>query len=87
MRKFLCLMFLSAAVLLIGSSAHAQGKTVSGTVLSDDDGTPMIGVTVSNLSSNKKTQTNSAGYFSIEAENGQKIIFSFVGYVLQNYCC
>ena len=82
MRKALRLLAVFLALLFfLPMTMFGQQRTVSGTILSDDDGTPMIGVTVSNLASNKKTQTNSAGYFTIEAEAGQKLTFSFVGYV------
>ncbi|OQP62754.1 hypothetical protein A3860_27495 [Niastella vici] len=58
----------------------AQEKTISGTVLSDDDGQPLPGVTVTNATTNKRVQTNQAGYFSIAAEKGHKLIFTYVGY-------
>lgn len=58
----------------------AQEKTISGTVLSDDDGMPLPGVTVTNAATSKRTQTNQSGYFSIAADKGQKLIFTYVGY-------
>lgn len=61
----------------------AQEKTISGTVLSNDDGTPMQGVTVSNVATGKKTQTNQAGYYSIAGASGQRLTFTFVGFVSQ----
>lgn len=68
--------------LLLPPALSAQERSVSGTVLADD-GTPMPGVTVSNQTNGKKTQTNSVGYYSIEAATGQKLHFTFVGYVAQ----
>src|SRR4051812_2253107 len=58
----------------------AQEKTISGTVLSDDDGEPLPGVTVTNTTTSKRAQTNSAGFYSIAAEKAQKLIFTYVGY-------
>lgn len=83
MRKFALSMKLLGLMLcfVFGSPAFAQEKTVSGTVLADDDGTPLVGVTITNATTNKKTQTNQAGYFSIAAEKGQKLAFTYVGYV------
>jgi ferric enterobactin receptor len=82
MRKFFKL-FIAVLLLMyfLPLSALAQERTVSGTVLSDDDGTPMQGVTVTNVVSGKRVQTNQAGYYSIQAANGQKLSFSFVGFV------
>lgn len=83
MRKFASAMKLVGLMLsfMISSYAFAQDKTVSGTVLSDDDGTPLIGVTVTNAANKKRTQTNEAGYFSIAASKGDLITFTYVGYV------
>ncbi len=72
----LILIFTSLSV-----SSQAQDKTVSGTVLSDDDATPLIGVSILNKNTNKRTQTNEAGYFSINANNGDLLVFTYVGYV------
>lgn len=61
-------------------SLLAQDKTVSGTIVSDDDGTPLLGVTVTNKSTGKKTTTNAVGYYSIAAQKGQVLVFSYVGF-------
>lgn len=55
-------------------------NTVSGTVLADEDGSPLIGVTVTNKETKKHTQTNQAGYYSLAAEKGQTLVFSYVSY-------
>jgi len=62
-------------------SLSAQETNVSGTILADEDGSPLIGVTVTNTATSKRTSTNQAGYFSISATKGQKIVFTYVGYV------
>lgn len=83
MRKFASAMKLVGLMLsfMFSSYAFAQEKAVSGTVLSDDDGSPLIGVTITNATNKKRTQTNEAGYFSITASKGDVITFTYVGYV------
>lgn len=66
--------------LIFSASAIAQDKTISGTVLADDDGSPLIGVTVTNTVTNKRVQTNQVGYYSLAAEKGHTISFAYVGY-------
>ncbi len=64
-------------------SLSAQETNVSGTILADEDGSPLIGVTVTNTATSKRTSTNQAGYFSIAATKGQKLAFTYVGYVIR----
>lgn len=79
MRKFLRL-FITAILIVFTTHAIAQEKNVSGTIIADDDNSPLQGVTVANRNTNQKTQTNNAGYFSIAAEKGHVLIFTYVGY-------
>ena len=85
MRKVALSMKLAVLLLcfMLSASAFAQDKNVSGTILSDDDGTPLIGVTITNKTTNKKTQTNDVGYFSVAAEKGNMLIVTYVGYTTQ----
>ncbi len=69
-----------ASLLFFITPIFGQEKTISGTVLADEDASPLIGVTVTNKTTNKRTQTNQAGYFSIVAEKGNRISFSYSGY-------
>ncbi len=74
---------LKGVILLLfffSSPTFGQNQTVSGTIIADDDASPLLGVTVSNKSTNKKTTTNAAGFYSIAAEKGQILVFSYVGY-------
>lgn len=81
MRKFTCLTWMLGLLLMLYSlPAKAQDKAVSGTILADEDGSPLIGVTVTNTKTGKKTQTNSAGFFTINASKGDLIKFNYVGY-------
>ena len=58
----------------------AQQRQVSGTVLSQDDNKPIQGVTITNRQTNQSTLTNNAGFYSIAAQPGHKLVFSSVGY-------
>ncbi|MFY7899965.1 MAG: carboxypeptidase-like regulatory domain-containing protein, partial [Chitinophagaceae bacterium] len=81
MRKIATL--LKGVVLVLfffASPSFGRSQTVSGTIVADDDGSPLLGVTVTNKSTNKKTTTNAAGFYSIAAEKGHTISFSYVGY-------
>jgi len=53
--------------------------TISGRV-TDSLGTPLIGATIANKTSNKSTITDEKGEFSISGESGEKITVSFIGY-------
>ena len=78
-----CLMksaFMLLIISLLTFSAKAQNATVSGTVLAEDDGSPLIGVTVTNRATAKKTTTNAAGKFTIAAEKGNALAFSYGSY-------
>jgi len=59
---------------------HAQPKPTSGTVVSSEDGTPLQGVTVTNSKTKERKSTNDVGYFSIVAEKGQELRFTYVGF-------
>lgn len=81
MRKIATLLKGVALLLFFfASPTFGQSQTVSGTIIADDDGSPLLGVTVTNKSTNKKTTTNTAGFYSIAAEKGQVLAFSYVGY-------
>ncbi len=75
--------FLLTILLVIPLSLLAQEKTVSGTVIADDDNSPLLGVTVTNKATNKRTTTNASGYFTISAAKGQMLTFNYVGYTIK----
>lgn len=60
-----------------------QSQTVTGSVVTDEESTPLIGVTVVNKTTGKKTTTNNVGFYSIAAEKGHLLIFEFVGFATQ----
>ncbi|MDE6058102.1 MAG: TonB-dependent receptor, partial [Muribaculaceae bacterium] len=59
--------------------AAAQAMLVSGTVTSAADGEPLIGVTVMVKNSKVGTATDIDGNYSIEAQKGSVLVFSYVG--------
>lgn len=67
-------------LLLIGSHAYAQNRTVTGTVTGSDNGFPLPGVSVSVKGSSAGTQTDPNGRFSISASNSSTLVFSYIGY-------
>ncbi|MGV3528602.1 MAG: SusC/RagA family TonB-linked outer membrane protein [Flavisolibacter sp.] len=79
MRKILCYAVLNIGLLLLCFSSFAQQRQISGTVVGEDN-RPLQGVTVSNRQTNQSTLTNSAGQFTISAQTGQVLVFTFVGY-------
>lgn len=84
MRKLLRLL-LAALVLFDAAISLGQERTISGTVISDDDNTPLMGVTVTNRNSGKKSQTNNAGYFTIGANTGDVLILTYVSYARREF--
>ncbi|QCX00851.1 SusC/RagA family TonB-linked outer membrane protein [Aggregatimonas sangjinii] len=71
--NWLCILF------LIGFSiALAQEKTVSGTV-SDQDGFPLPGVNVLVKGTTNGTQTDFDGNYAIAANEGDVLVFSYIG--------
>jgi len=91
---------LSAALLLAGSSLHAQeisGKekisadstvirsTIYGTVRSADDKSALPGVSVFVRKQNRGTVTDQDGRFSLPVNPGDIVEFSFIGMVSKEY--
>ncbi|MBI3717688.1 MAG: SusC/RagA family TonB-linked outer membrane protein [Sphingobacteriales bacterium] len=70
-------LFFLLPLLLLAVFSYAQQKTVSGTVINKSGKEPLAGVSVQ--SKTKTTQTDASGKFSIEAEEGDNITFTFVG--------
>lgn len=64
------------------TSAPAKGKVVKGQV-TDENGEPLIGVTVQVAGGTQGTVTDIDGNFSVEAADGQELKFSYIGYEVQ----
>ncbi len=81
MRKILQLVVaLCAVFVLLPAVSQAQQRTITGTVLSDDNKTPLQGVTVRVKGTNRMAQTNAQGVFTIQVDPGQTLQISYVGY-------
>lgn len=79
MRKTLRLL-LAGLLLLQSVWLSAQEKNISGTVLADDDDSPLEGVTVANQRTKKQITTAANGTFILLAQKGDVIVFTYVGY-------
>ncbi|HET6993843.1 MAG TPA: SusC/RagA family TonB-linked outer membrane protein [Chitinophagaceae bacterium] len=85
MRKILRLLVaLSMIILVLPPALQAQQRTLTGTVVSEDDKTPLAGVTVRVKGTRRITQTDANGHFSIQVNAGETLEFSHVGYAPQS---
>ena len=84
MRK---LTFLLACLFLIGVGlVNAQSRTVSGKVLSAEDGEPIIGATVMVKGTTAGTITDVSGNFSINVSGSNKtLVISYMTKMVQIY--
>lgn len=76
------LSFILVFTLFIGVS-HAQDFTVKGKVTSSSDGSAISGVSVIVQGTNKATQTDADGNYSISATANASLVFRFVGFASQ----
>jgi len=75
-RSFLSALF----ACLVAIVAHAQDISVHGTVLSRQDGEPLIGATVMSEATGKGVATDIDGNFEITVPGKSKLTVSYVGY-------
>jgi TonB-linked SusC/RagA family outer membrane protein len=72
-------------LLMIGSQAYAQNRTVTGTVTSKDDGLPVPGVSVKIKGTQTGTQTGPNGTYSLSVPASSSVLtFSFIGFTEQS---
>lgn len=76
MRKLLVLIFMFCGLAL---AVNAQQKTVSGTVTGSDDGKPIAGAAVLIKGTVSGIATGVDGKYSIAVQEGQVLVYSFVG--------
>ena len=62
-------------------SATLSAKPVNGKVTSATDGEPLIGATVQVQGTKTGSVTDFDGNYTINAEQGQTLVFSYVGYL------
>ena len=77
-RKVLLKSFLAVTFMLCGSVAMAQNN-VSG-VITDDNGEPLIGVTVVEAVTQNATVTDIDGRYTLNVKPGAKLNLTYVGY-------
>ncbi|MFO7754416.1 MAG: TonB family protein [Bacteroidales bacterium] len=71
---------LSAMAVFTGSTASGQKTEVQGSVYFADTGRPAQGASVVVRGTTRGTLVNSTGMFSLDCENDEVIVISFVGY-------
>jgi TonB-linked SusC/RagA family outer membrane protein len=71
---------LAFALLLVNLTVMAQSKPISGTVVSVADGTPIPGATILVKGTNRATTTDMDGNFTLNADDGETFVISFVGF-------
>lgn len=76
MKKYLLILM---SMLLWQLSVVAQERTISGKVVSLEDGQPLPGVTIQNKILKVGVATDLDGHYSIKAKTGDILVFSFVG--------
>jgi outer membrane receptor protein involved in Fe transport len=82
--KLKCLRLCLLTVLsLVASVTFAQTKSITGKITSDEDNKPLSGVNVTVKGKTVGTQTNSNGEFSIDASQGDVLVFSSTGFTSQ----
>lgn len=82
MLRFLRFAVVSIGLLISSFHAHAQDRTITGTV-TGVDGAPLSGVTVALKGTNSATVTDLNGKFTLSARKGQALQFSYVGYSMK----
>lgn len=82
--KFACLRVgLMLTFFLFFFSAWSQTRQITGRVLSQEDNSPLTGVTVAVKGKNTVTQTDAQGRYSIEAAASDVLVFSYSGFPSQ----
>ncbi|WP_276815768.1 SusC/RagA family TonB-linked outer membrane protein [Segatella maculosa] len=80
-KDFFCKVVMTAFMLLWTTSICA--KTVTGKVLSASDNEPLLGATVIVQGKQGGSVTDLDGNFSIEANDGQMLVVSYIGFITQ----
>lgn len=79
MKNIVCILFIT--VLVMPGFQPAYERTVTGTVISAADNSPMPGVNVLLKGTNIGTSTDHAGFFRLSvSDNGGVLVFTFIGY-------
>lgn len=82
-KKFLIRTLLLLSCAIMAQNSFSQNKTISGKI-SDDNGSPLSGVTVTVKGAQTSTVTDENGVFVLKASDGVKtLLLSSVGYTNQ----
>ena len=79
--KIIALFVTMLTMQAMGMGAALSAKTISGTVVSSTDNEPLIGATVQLEGVWGGTITDFEGNFKIEANEGQTLVVSYIGYI------
>ena len=78
-------LFIASLLLLFTNVLLAQQKNITGKI-TDGNGQPIVGATVSAKGSSTATQTNSEGIFSISVPNSvQRLVVTSVGFAARRF--
>ena len=80
--KYVMLVFMLITISLV--SAQTNSGSISGVVLSKNNGEPLIGVNVIIKGSNRGTITDIDGRFTLQGQIGEILQFSYIGYENQD---
>ena len=64
----------------LGGTVWAQPLIVKGTVTDGSDGSPLVGCAVTVKGTSRGAVTNLQGQYRIEANKGETLIFSYIGF-------
>ncbi|TDH26773.1 SusC/RagA family TonB-linked outer membrane protein [Segetibacter sp. 3557_3] len=80
MKKLLQLLTtLLLLIVLLPCGVMAQQRSISGTVSAENQN-PLEGVTITVKNTNRVTQTDASGHFSIQAATGEILVLTYTGY-------
>ena len=75
--------YLSVFLLFGALASFAQGKSVTGTVTSSDDGSGVPGVNILEKGTSNGTVSDASGNYIITVGDNATLVYSFVGYATQ----
>jgi TonB-dependent starch-binding outer membrane protein SusC len=75
--------YLAVLLLFVTTMAWSQSRTVTGKVVSAEDGTGLPGVNIIEKGTNNGTATDADGNYSINVGDNATLVYSFVGYSSQ----
>lgn len=64
-------------------TSHAQDKTITGTVISASDNTPLLGASIMIKGTSTGTVTDFDGSYTVSANTGDTLVFSYLGFISQ----